>query len=82
MVISNPKQTDLSKLKKTQIKRKRTGIKKRGNILGMTFYHMLSWRKHIDKLVTKCQNDLNVMRAVSGTSFGADKLTLKTYTRS
>ena len=30
--------------------------------------------KHIDKLVTKCQKDLNVMRAVSCTSFGAKKL--------
>ena len=52
-------------------------FKDEATFLGMTFDHKLTWRKHIDKLISKCQKDLNVMRAVSGTSFGADKLTLK-----
>ena len=43
----------------------------------MIFGNKLTWKKHIDKLITKCQKDLNIFRAVSGTSFWADKLTLR-----
>ena len=44
-----------------------------GKFLGMTFDNMLHWNKHIDDLVNKCKKDLNLMRYLSGTKFGADK---------
>ena len=34
-------------------------------------------KKNINKSITKCQKDLNVLTAVIGTSFGAGKLTLR-----
>ena len=49
--------------------------------LGMIFDHKLNWVKHIDDLVSRCNKDLNLMRYLSGTSYGADKSTLiKLYT--
>ena len=44
--------------------------------LGMYFDHQLTWSKHIKTLTQKCQKDLNLMKMVSGTSYGADKKTL------
>ena len=44
--------------------------------LGMIFDYRLNWVKHINELVKRCMKDLNVMRLVSGTTFGADKITL------
>lgn len=44
--------------------------------LGMYFDHLLTWHKHINDLVTRCNKDLNIMRLVSGTTFGSDKKTL------
>lgn len=44
--------------------------------LGMIFDRFLTWRDHINDLVEKCKQDMNVLRLVSGTSFGADKKTL------
>ena len=42
----------------------------------MTFDSQLSWAKHITEVVRRCKKDLNLMRYLSGTKFGADKLTL------
>lgn len=44
--------------------------------LGMFFDCELTWNKHITELITRCQKDLNLLRLVSGTSYGADKKTL------
>ena len=44
--------------------------------LGMLFDSFLTWKEHIDSLIKRCNGDLNLMRVVSGTNFGADKLTL------
>lgn len=44
--------------------------------LGMTFDQKLTWADHIKDLETRCKKDLNLLRLVSGTSFGADKKTL------
>ncbi|MEW8548241.1 MAG: reverse transcriptase domain-containing protein [Candidatus Thiodiazotropha sp.] len=44
--------------------------------LGMIFDYQLNWVKHINQLVKRCTKDLNIMRLVSGTTFGADKITL------
>ena len=77
VVIFNPKGTDTSKLRKLKLNGRILEYKREATFLGMIFDDKLTWRKHIDKLVTKCQKDLNVLRAVSVTSFGADKKTLR-----
>ena len=77
VVIFNPKGTDTSKLRKLKLNGRILEYKREATFLGMIFDDKLTWRKHIDNLVTKCQKDLNVLRAVSGTSFGADKKTLR-----
>ena len=51
-------------------------FKKEGKFLVMTFDNKLTWKKHIDILIEKCKKDLNLMRYLSGTSYGADKITL------
>ena len=44
----------------------------------MNFDSYLTWKGHFDTLISRCNKDLNLMRMVSGTSFGADKITLLT----
>ncbi|MCG8049253.1 MAG: reverse transcriptase domain-containing protein, partial [Candidatus Thiodiazotropha endolucinida] len=44
--------------------------------LGMTFDRLLTWKPHITELRNRCKNDLNLMRIVSGTAYGADKKAL------
>ena len=44
--------------------------------LGMLFDHRLAWAAHIKELTQRCQKDLNQMKLVSGTNFGADKIIL------
>ena len=44
--------------------------------LGMTFDRHLTWAPHILALKERCNRDLNLLKLVSGTSFGADKKTL------
>ena len=41
--------------------------------LGLTMDRKLTWKHHIDQLIVKCNKDLNLMRMISGTTFGADK---------
>ena len=41
--------------------------------LGMTFDRHLTWAPHILALKERCNRDLNLLKLVSGTSFGADK---------
>ena len=41
----------------------------------MIFHSQLTWKEHIKQLVEHCNKDLNLLRLVSGTSFGADKST-------
>ena len=44
--------------------------------LGMLFDHRLTWAAHIKEFTQRCQKDLNLMKLVSGTNFGADKIIL------
>ena len=66
---------DIPKLK---IGNQELEYKTQGKFLGLTFDKGLHWVKHIDQLVLRCKKDLNLMRYLSGTKFGADKLTLMT----
>ena len=44
--------------------------------LGMLFDHRLTLAAHIKELTQRCQKDLNLMKLVSGTNFGSDKIIL------
>ena len=46
--------------------------------LGMILDKKLTWSEHIKSLIEKCNKDLNLMRLVSGTTYGADKKILLT----
>ena len=49
--------------------------------LGLTFDSKLSWSAHIKYIEDKCKKRLNLMRAVSGNTWGASKKTLLTIYR-
>ena len=51
-------------------------------LLGVIFDHRLTWKDHIEFLVTKSLTGLNLMRAISGTHWGARKETLLLIYRS
>ena len=44
--------------------------------LGMIFDELLTWNEHIKYLIERCNKDMNVLRLVSCTTFGAYKVTL------
>ena len=44
--------------------------------LGLIFDKHLTWGDHITNLIERCSKDMNVLRLVSGTTFGADKATV------
>lgn len=50
--------------------------------LGLTFNHTVTWQPHVDNVVSRCQNILNLMRSASGNAWGADKHTLLLIYRS
>ena len=43
----------------------RIKIEKSAKFLGMTFDYRLSWKPHIEYVIAKCKNRMNLMRAVS-----------------
>ena len=51
-------------------------IEKTAKFLGVIFDHRLSWKPHIEYVITKCKNRMNLMRAVSGNHWGASKKAL------
>ena len=51
-------------------------VQSSAKFLGLTFDQHLSFNEHINNVVQKCNSAINLMKAVSGTSFGADKPTL------
>ena len=44
--------------------------------LGAVFDKKLTWRAHIQYVINRCNKRMNLLRAVSGTDWGADKRTL------
>ena len=64
---------EISKLK---IGNKTTEYTKHAKLLGMTFDSELNWKSHFDSLIDRCKKDLNLMRYISGTKYGADRKTL------
>lgn len=76
VVIFNQLFSKTSLLQKLKYDGKEIPYEKQVKFLGMLFDHRLSWAAHIDDLVTRCQKDLNLMKLVSGTHYGADKIIL------
>jgi len=56
-------------------------IENSAKFLGLTFDSKLSWSAHIKYIEDKCKKRLNLMRAVSGNTWGASKKTLLTIYR-
>ena len=49
--------------------------------LGVTFDSKLTWKRHIDNILIKCKKRLNLLRCISGNSWGADcKILYQFYT--
>jgi ribonuclease HI len=44
--------------------------------LGLMFDQRLSWKDHIKYLVDKCRKRINILKAISGSKWGADKATM------
>lgn len=51
-------------------------LEKSARFLGVIFDQRLTWKHHIDYVETKCQKRLNLMKAVSGTRWGASRKAL------
>jgi ribonuclease HI len=50
--------------------------------LGLNWDRRLTWEVHITELIKRCNKDMNVMRILSGTTWGADKRMLLTMYQS
>ena len=51
-------------------------VVKEVKFLGVIFDKAFTWTQHIDYVIDRCKGRLNLMRCLSGTSFGAGKETL------
>ena len=76
VVIYNHQGTPNKNVPKLNIGDKTLEFKTEAKFLGITFDSQLSWGKHITEVVCRCKKDRNLMRYLSGTKFGADKLRL------
>lgn len=64
-----------------KIGKKPIKLEKTAKFLGVVFDSKLTWNAHINYIVEKCKRRLNLMRAVSGYTWGASKRTLMTIYR-
>ena len=55
---------------------------KKVKFLGLLFDYKLTWKAHIDYVVDKCNKRINILKALSGTKWGADKETMVLVYRS
>jgi len=53
-------------------------IDNKAKFLGIVFDSKLNWNEHIKYLEEKCKKRLNLMRAVAGNTWGANKKSLLT----
>jgi len=44
--------------------------------LGLTFDKSLSWKYHINNLITRCNKDINLIKSIKGQEWGTDKMAL------
>jgi len=51
-------------------------LEQTAKFLGVIFDSRLKWKPHIDYIITKCKKRINIMRAVSGYTWGASKRAL------
>jgi len=65
--------TDLIKIK---INNRTIPFKNTCKLLGVVFDSHLTWKHHVDSLLQKSTRGLNLMRCISGTSWGSNKDTL------
>src|SRR6218665_124956 len=61
-----------------KIKDKQIELGDSAKFLGIYFARKLTWKAHIDHLLTKTNKRLNLLRAVSGKQWGSSKKTLLT----
>ena len=57
-------------------------VQTEAKFLGVTFDHRLSWKPHIDNLVTRCKRVTNLMKSLTGSHWGASKTGLLSVYRS
>ena len=79
MIFSNKQNEENSvhlKIKGDEIK-----FEKQVKFLGMILDQRLTWTKHINYIIDRCNRRLNILRALSGTDWGTDKKTMTTLYR-
>ena len=59
-----------------QLNNKPIKFQKQTKFLGLIFDEHLSWDAHVKNLTTKCSKDLNTLRCLTGSNWGASKDTL------
>jgi len=57
-------------------------VDRKAKFLGIVFDSRLTWNDHVNYVVEKCKKRLNLLRAISGNSWGANKKTLLMIYRS
>ena len=57
-------------------------VERKAKFLGIVFDSRLTWNDHVNYVVEKCKKRLNLLRAISGNSWGANKKTLLMIYRS
>ena len=57
-------------------------VENKAKFLGIIFDSKLSWNDHVNYIVDKCKKRLNLLRAISGNKWGANKKTLLMIYRS
>lgn len=81
IVIFSNKQNTYKKVGEFKIKRERVAVTPTAKFLGIIFDSRLNWGPHIDYVVTRARNRVNLMRAMSGNVFGAGVKPLLTIYR-